>query len=93
MLWKWLKNSFPMGANQEEFETIHCRHGVRNFSTPAGEEYAAPFVESAIQLEPEDIAVLLNGGILVITQLGRGWNPLSLSVHPSSELVDDGSNQ
>lgn len=92
MRWLRLKGSYPVGASQDEYETIHCRSGVREFATPDGELYQAMYIETAIQLEPEDIAALMAGGVLILTQLGRQWAPLSVTLAPKSELHGDGSS-
>jgi hypothetical protein len=71
--------NLTLAKDQAEYTTLHGRFTIVD---------GAPQIEVAFQLEVEEIKLLLEGGTLVYTQLGRHFAPMQLRVEPAADPVD-----
>jgi hypothetical protein len=69
-----------IGADQPEYQPLFARKEVTQHThNTTGEVYLGESLTVAYELTPEELTALLNGGKLMLRQLG-GWRPCALWV-------------
>lgn len=69
-----------IGSSQPEYQPLFARKEIaEHVHNGTGELYVAESLTVAYELTPEELTALLNGGKLMLRQLG-GWRPCALWV-------------